>query len=494
MIVVGGGIQGAAIAREAALRDLRVLLVERDDFAAGTSSRSSRLIHGGLRYMQQGHLALVREALHERERLFRLAPHLVRPLPMLMPFFTGGSKRPWMMKLGLRLYGLLAGGQSVPKARSLTSAQCGLAFPGIRQEGLLGGAMFFDGVTEDQRLTVAVVEAAKAAGAAVLNHVAVLAGADGELQLQDALTGMEFKLRCRHLVNAAGPEVDGVRRLLGVDATSLVRLSRGSHLVLPAMECENALAAFLPDQRIQFVIPHADGTLCGTTEVEEADGNQRAGVPEEDIEYLLHALEYLLEDPPARADVRHAYVGWRALPLGKGPAGAMNREAYMVHEQCAAGDLHTVVGGKLTTHRSFAERAVNALLGRRDPSPSREIHLPGGAGPREVGDPLWWRHGSQAPGIRALGKEDADWLQPICPHRDLLRVEAVHAIRNQAAMTFTDLMLRRLFHSQGPCLQDDCMDAMHALFASQLASATPAAQAKAELRAEVQALRGELVS
>ena len=492
MLVIGGGIQGAAMAREAAMRGASTLLVEKEDFGAGTSSQSSRLIHGGLRYLEHGHLRLVREALHERERLLRLAPHLVRPLPMLMPFFKGGSRRAWIVRIGLRMYDLLAGRHSLPGARSHGVEECARLFPQLRRRGLLGGSLFYDARTVDQRLTTAVVEHAHAVGAMIANHVAVESVADGSVVLRDALSNQEFRIRARHIVNAAGPAVDEVRRRLGVAGPRLVRTSRGSHIVLDPIAGETALAAFLPDRRIQFVIPHVDGTLCGTTEDEE--GGPPHPLPTADLDYLLDALGYLYQSPPSRDDVRHGYTGWRALPTGAGPAGGANREAFLEHESGPIGTVHTVVGGKLTTHRAFAERAINELLGLRGPSPSRTATLPGGAGPQEFGDPLWWRHGSRAPAIRAIGDERADLLDPICAHRDLLRVEAVFALRAQATMTFEDLMRRRLFHSQGPCLRASCLDDTHALFTEYLpdgAHADPAKD-KSELIATVTRDRGVL--
>jgi glycerol-3-phosphate dehydrogenase len=492
-LVIGGGIQGAAIAREAALRGASVLLVEREDFGCGTSSQSSRLIHGGLRYLEHGHLSLVREALHERERLLRLAPHLVRPLPMLMPFYKGGGRKPWLVKAGLKLYGVLAGRHSLPGARSHGIDDCVRLFPNLRRRDLLGGSVFYDARTVDQRLTMAVVEAARAAGATILNHAAVAGVAGGGVLLRDALTDDEFTVRSEFIVNATGPGVDGVRALLGVAGEDLVRVSRGSHVVLDAMPGELALAAFLPDKRIQFVIPHRDGTICGTTEVESpgAEGE----VPEDDLEYLLAALEYLLEAPPTRADVRFAYTGWRALPTGKGPAGGANREAFLEAERGTSGLVHTVVGGKLTTHRAFAERVVNRLLGLRTASPSREQFLPGGAGPQEFGDPLWWRHGDRAPRLRAMATGRPDLLEPICPHRDLLRVEAAFSLREQATMTFADLMRRRLFHSHGPCLHPSCLDSCHELFTEFMpeGARADAAVDKADLVRQVERAVGALL-
>ncbi|MCK5942906.1 MAG: glycerol-3-phosphate dehydrogenase/oxidase, partial [Planctomycetes bacterium] len=368
VVVIGAGIQGAAIARDAAVRGLRTLLVDGRDVAAGTSSRSSRLVHGGLRYLRHGHFALVREALGERERLLRLAPHLVRPLPMLVPFFDDSSIAPWRLRLGTWLYARLAGRSTLPRPRRLSARAALEAFPGLRARGLRSGLEFFDARTQDARLTLANVLDAVAAGATFANHTRVLGVAAGSVRLLSD-GGDEVVVRCADVVNAAGPAVDPLRRACGIDGDDLVRTSRGSHVVLPERAGELALCAFLPDERIQFVIPHDGGTLCGTTDVDDALRGDEGPPPAADLDYLCEALGYLLEPAPTRADLQFAYAGWRALPNAKGPPGALNREGFVVSERIACGRLHTVVGGKLTTHRSFAERAVAGLFAHAPASP-----------------------------------------------------------------------------------------------------------------------------
>jgi glycerol-3-phosphate dehydrogenase len=498
-LVVGGGIQGAAFARELALRGKSVVLVEKNDFAAGTSARSSRLIHGGVRYLEQLRIKLVYEALHERERLLRLAPHLVRPLPMLMPFFADGGKSPFLLRTGLRLYALLAGRSTLPRPEMRDATECLRSFPALRRSGLRGGALFYDAATEDCRLTLAVLEGAHEAGARLVNH-AELVGADAAgIRVRDHLSAAEVRLRAGAVFNAAGPHVDGVRGALAIGGPPLVRLSRGSHLVLPpfaaGLATDTALAAFLADGRIQFVIPHPRGVVCGTTEIDAAADGDAPAVPEEDVRYLLAALERLLERPVQRSDVRYGYAGWRALPAQRGPAGTLDREAFVVHERSAAGAVHTIVGGKLTTHRSFAERTVNGVLGRRDPSPSRVQHLPGGEGTPDPADPLWWRHGSRSDRVRALAAGDAGLLQPFADGRDLLGAEIAWAMQHQGAVRFADLMLRRLFQVDGPPLAPADVDRAFGLFARFRPSTLPPLDEQAEraaFAAEVFATTGAL--
>jgi len=464
LVVVGAGIQGAAIAREAAERGISTLLVDRRDVAAGTSSRSSRLVHGGLRYLKQGHVGLVREALLERERLLRSCPHLVRPLPMVMPFFRDGGGSPLLMRLGTMLYQKLAGSSTLPPPRRLTAREATAAFPGLRTKGLREALLFFDAATQDTRITVANALAAKQAGAHVVTHCAVTGGGGDGLWLVDGLTGNQVVVRARHVVNATGPRADELRRLLRAGDEALLHRTRGSHLVLAPRSGETAIAAFLPDGRIQFVIPHRDGTLCGTTDVDDPLDGDETGPPAADVDYLLEALGFLLDPAPSRDDVRFAYCGWRSLPTGKGPPGAKHREAFVVDEGIPLGHLHTIVGGKLTTHRSFAERVVARIFGTKGPSPTRTKPLPGGLGPREVTDELWWRHGGRVLLVRDLCDEDPTWGALLCPHRPFLAAELVHALRHDGAVTFSDAMVRRLVHTQGPCVERTCLRNAHSLF------------------------------
>ena len=213
------------------------------------------------------------------------------------------------------------------------------------------------------------------------------------------------------------------------------------------------------------------------------------------MRYLLDSLQHLLEAPPTRDNVRFAYAGWRALPATRGPAGTINREAFAVAEAGPAGPLHTVVGGKLTTHRAFAERVVNALLGRRDASPSRTAHLPGGDGAHEPMDPLWWRHGSLAQNVRAGARGEQRLLTPFASDSDLLGAEVAWALQEQGAVTFADVMLRRLFQVDGPPRADADLDAAFALFLRFRPRSLPAVDEtveRAAFTAQVRALTGAI--
>lgn len=459
-VVVGAGIQGAAIARDAAARGLRALLVDARDVAAGGTAHSSHLIHGGLGDLRRAQVSLVRESLRERERLLRLAPHLVRPLPMLTPLFEGSAVPAWQLRLGAWLYGRMARRSTLPRPRRLSADEAVAAFPGLRRRGLRGAVELFDARTQAARLTLAIVRDAVAQGAVFCSHArAVACSADGVTLRAD---GVEVVVRAAVIFNVAGPAVDPLRRALGVDGDDLVRTTRRSHVVLPPRAGELALCAFLPDERVHFLVPHEGGVLCGPADVDDPESGREGAPPRADLDSLHDALGYLLEPAPARAQLRSCDAGWGALPKVAGPPGAPRREAFVVREPIACGRLHTVVGGRLTTHRACAERAVGAAFGIPSASPTRSRPLPGGVGPREVDDPLWWRHGGLAGEVRALG--GGDLASPLCEHRPFLACELVYAVQVEGARSFADAMLRRLVDVRGPCLEADCLQRALAVF------------------------------
>ncbi|HEX8823534.1 MAG TPA: glycerol-3-phosphate dehydrogenase/oxidase, partial [Archangium sp.] len=265
LLVIGGGVTGCGIARDAALRGLKVALVEREDFASGTSSRSSRLIHGGIRYLEHGHLGLVFESSIERARLLRLAPHLVRPLPFVWPVYKGARIPRWKLSAGLMLYDALALFRNVKAARTLSARQIVEAIPGLRSDGLTGGARYYDAATDDARLTLANAIGASEAGAVVLNHASVrgLVVEEGRARgatVVDNLTGQQLTVRARVLVNSTGPWSDEIRRLDAANngSTPAVRGSKGVHISVPRerLHTDSALTLLSPvDGRVMFILP-----------------------------------------------------------------------------------------------------------------------------------------------------------------------------------------------------------------------------------------------
>ncbi|MBL8480700.1 MAG: glycerol-3-phosphate dehydrogenase [Rhodocyclaceae bacterium] len=360
VLVVGAGINGAGIARDAALRDLRVMLVERGDVAGETSSASTKLIHGGLRYLEHNALTLVRESLAERERLLQLAAHLVTPLRFVIP--RDESMRPgWQIRAGLWLYDHLGGGSSLPAsgARRLERTPEGDA---LKNPG--GGFFYYDLATNDARLTLANVCGAVEAGADFLPRTAFLRAStrDGiwQVDLSDGRT-----VSARALVNAAGTGAAALRAgLTGNPGSTRLRFVQGSHIVVPKLyPGDHAYLLQQPDRRVVFVIPWEQRySLIGTTEVPLVQPDN-AGVTDAEVYYLCDAVARFLSAPIAPRDIVWRYAGVRALvDDGNAEASAVSREYRLIEDSIGTAPLVSVYGGKLTTYRMLAERVVDALV------------------------------------------------------------------------------------------------------------------------------------
>src|SRR5207249_801670 len=363
VLVIGGGITGAGVARDAALRGLRVALVERLDWAAGTSSRSSKLIHGGVRYLEQGDLGLVREAARERSVLRRLAPHLALPVRLLMPTYG----RAGHAKLGLGLWTFEHIATVAPEERhAMWSREEVLERePTLDGTRLHGAATFLEYQTCDARLVLETVLGAHVAGARCVNHVEATGVADGEVALRDTLTGRSTRARSRIVVNAAGPWVDEVRRRAGALAGPRLHLTKGIHLVVPhgRLPVRHIVVMQARDRRAVFAVPREGVTYLGTTDTDHGPPTDHPAVTGEDADYLLEAANRTFAGPPlARTDVVGAWAGLRPLlhEEGKRAWEISRKDEIMVSDT----GLVSIAGGKLTTHRRMAERVVDLVVER----------------------------------------------------------------------------------------------------------------------------------
>src|SRR5262245_8203604 len=307
LLILGGGITGAGVALDAATRGWRVALIDKGDFASGTSSVSSKLVHGGLRYLEHFQFPLVYEALHERGWLAQAAPHLVRPLRFVLPYFAGARVRPWQWRVALTLYDLLAGRSNLQRSRPLTARQVRSELPCLRGAGLCGGAAYFDAQMDDARLCLEVIQSATTHGAVAANYVAAVAvekagGAINGVVACDQLTGVEFRIRARQVLNATGPWVDAVCRLAGDVSATHLEPTKGVHIIVPDRNLESALLLLHPrDGRVFFVIPWLGKTLVGTTDTVTDQDPNALSVRAEDIGYLLEAWRHYFPgdaDPP----------------------------------------------------------------------------------------------------------------------------------------------------------------------------------------------------
>jgi glycerol-3-phosphate dehydrogenase len=376
LLVIGGGIVGSGVARDAALRGLRTLLLEQSDFASGTSSRSSRLLHGGLRYLAQGRIGLVREASSEKMRLSRIAPHLCQPLPFLFPVWRGTGWSRWKLSAGVRLYDLLCGGRNLGSSSSFGASELLGRVPGLRREGLAGGTRHFDALTNDARLVIDTLRSAESAGAMLLNYASYDAGSPSAggwaCAVRDRLAGTTVEVRSRTVVNATGAWAAGLPHS-GVR----LRLTKGVHVVIDRGRMPVDEAVVLPEgQRILFVIPWGERVILGTTDT-DYEGDPASVRPEAaDVRYILDVVNGAF--PEARidpADVISSWAGVRPLIAPRRQESGAPSDLSRGHEiRMAEPGWFDVAGGKLTTYRRMAEQTVDQIgrfLGMRlPPSPT----------------------------------------------------------------------------------------------------------------------------
>ena len=436
LLVIGGGITGCGVARDAAMRGLKVALVERDDFASGTSGRSSRLVHGGIRYLEHGQLHLVYESIRERQTLLRIAPHLVKPLAFTWPIYRGARVGRVRLSAGLLAYYLMAGGRS-RKHSNLNLRETLEREPSLETAGLTGGAVYYDASTDDARLTIANALAAQQGGATVTSHASVT----GILRSREKAVGATVshrysgeteEVRSRVIVNATGVWDNE----FSSDKTGRRdRGSKGAHISVPRDRVGNrdALTLISPiDGRVMFCLPAGTQTIVGTTDnwTDESPETVHASVA--DVDYLLRsANSYFPQAELTRADVVSAWAGIR--PLASAPEGnpsAASREHSIVSD--SSGVIH-ITGGKLTTYRSMAAEIVDRVqesLGRkRERSPTDSVVLPGA---------------ERANGIARLQRDDARLSAPLVPELPYTGADLVYGVSEEMAKSLSDLLIRRM--------------------------------------------------
>lgn len=427
LLVVGGGIFGAGVARDAALRGLRVALIEKSDFASGTSSRSSKLIHGGFRYLHQRDFRLVFEACRERLILQRIAPHLVRPLPFLFPVYEGGSISLTKLRLGMSLYDCLALYRNVAPHRTLSAKRALMSEPALSQQGLRGAVAYYDCQEDDARFCVEHILHAKELGAVCLNYCALDGFVTREnrivaARVRDEIGSCTFEIAARVFVNAAGPWVERVCALTPFDA-SAARLSptKGVHLLVPRLTKLHAIAfQARRDGRILFILPWGEYSLIGTTDTDFQGDPAQVRADQADIEYLLTEARVLFPKAPlSETDVVTTFAGVRSLLASSIAApSARSREHRVVRQ---GHNLLSIAGGKYTTYRVIAQQTVDAvfnLLDRESP-PCRTAEVPL---PNRRPDPS--------------GKKISD--TPTVHAGDI-----AHACEHEMVVTLSDVMRRR---------------------------------------------------
>jgi glycerol-3-phosphate dehydrogenase len=478
LLVIGGGITGCGVARDAALRGLRVALVEKDDFASGTSSRSSRLVHGGVRYLEHGQLHLVFESSAERRRLLRLVPHLVRPLAFTWPVYRGARVGKWKLAAGLALYDVLSLFRNVGRHRQLNATAVTVREPELRPDGLRGGAVYFDAATDDARLTLANALGAVAASATVLNYAEVRGfRANGVVSgaiVTDRIGGEDVAVRATVVVNATGPWSDTLRQLeqtaVGLvptpgSAAAIVRGSVGAHVAVPRERVGNrgALTLLSPiDGRVMFVLPDGAHSVIGTTERPADASPDDVRATERDVAYLLESANaFFPKARLTRTDVVSAWAGIRPLAAASDARdlGRVSREHAITH---GPGGIVTITGGKLTTYRVMARQVVDHVerkLGRRSRrTPTDTLPLPGGdlasvdsaiaaaqatIGDGDVARRLVHSYGSRWHDVWERATREPGGTARISGELPYLMGEMSYAVEHDMACTLGDLLIRR---------------------------------------------------
>lgn len=480
LIVIGAGINGAGIARDAAARGLRVALVEREDIGSGTSNYSGRLVHGGLRYLEQGDVRLVRESLRERERLFQLAPHLVKPVSLMMPFYNHNRRSKWTIRAGMIIYDALSWDKSTAMHTVLSREETLKRSPGMNPDGLQGSAIFMDGqVVWSERLCVEVTLAAHADGCKIFTYAEV----DGliseghtvsGIRFTDRITGERRALGGRIVVNAAGPWVDAV---LANDKRIKQRFiggTKGSHLVVKPFQGAPKDVVYYEshkDGRLVLVIPWGEQYLIGTTDSRFEGDPETARADADEVAYLLGEVNRLVPGAALQeSDILYTYSGVRPLPFVPDKSEWNVSRSHLIKDHAPEHrGLLSIIGGKLTTYRSLAEETVDIVFQQLALKPRRcvttSLLLPGAhvqdwAGyrddlaktsglPQATVDRLVGIYGSRAVDVIALGRNEPELLEPLGSGVNAIGAELVFTYANEFARTLTDVLLRRTMIGHG---------------------------------------------
>jgi len=492
-VVIGGGMAGAGVARDLALRGASVALFEKGDFSSGTTSKSSKLIHGGLRYLELGDFKLVRESLREKKTLERLAPHLVRPLPFLVPIYRGSTRGLIRVRIGMWLYDLLTPGKRTERSRVIRPVDTLALEPSIRADGLRGAGYYFDDLLLfPERMCLENALSAARHGARVHNYCQVeemVRGGRGveAVRVRDLLSGQVHTVRGSTIINCAGPWVDRVRQMGGVaeGAPRILRTTKGIHCLLPRMT-DRAIYLSGEDERMIFVVPWREFTLVGTTDTDFQGDPDRLWATRDEVTYLLATVARALPDPRVAFDlVVYTYAGVRPLSWEEGvPESKVSREHRVVMEG-PEGRFLSVTGTKLTCFRSLAEEVgdlVMARLGRSQPSRSAALTLDGSDEEaatlearvsmdvseemaasglsRETLEVLVETYGRGYGRVIELARKLPDGTERLCPRHPEIVAQLHQAVREEMAVSLQDVLLRRTGIGQSLCQGLDCAEAV----------------------------------
>ena len=454
MIVIGGGATGLGVALDSASRGFKTLLLEQSDFAKGTSSRSTKLVHGGVRYLAQGDIALVYQALRERGLLMANAAHLVTKEEFIIPCFSWFSVAKYL--IALKMYDWLSGNYSFGQSRFLSKKEFAEKIPGLRDQGLVGGVSYFDGKFDDARLALNLAQTGVEQGASVLNYVKVtnlLKGKDGKIsgvEAVDNLTGIPCKLYARSVVNATGVFVDDILQMNTPKADKLVRPSQGVHIVLNNSFLRSESALMIPetsDKRVLFAVPWHSRLLVGTTDTPIDSHSLEPLALEEEVNFILRTASKYFKREVYRKDVLSVFAGLRPLAAPDKNDSKSTKEISRDHKLIVSeSGLITITGGKWTTYRKMSEETVNRAIQtahlEKRPCVTKTLPIHGSVGSPSPGHLSVY--GTDRIYIEKLVIENPDWNVQLHPAFPNIKAEIIWAVRNEMAYTLEDVLARRL--------------------------------------------------
>jgi glycerol-3-phosphate dehydrogenase len=473
--IIGGGASGAGCALDAAMRGYKVALVEQNDFASATSSKSTKLIHGGVRYLEEafkkldfGQLRQVRHGLHERHTVIRNAPHLAHGLPLVTPVFS------WFeglyFTIGLKLYDFIAGNDPLPKSEWLNKKEAMKRVPTLAKK-THSAVLYYDGQLDDARYCLALAQTASEVGAVVTNHTQVLdfqVDSDKKLNgatLKDLVSGEEFSIKAKIFLNCTGPAADRIRLLANKNLEPRIRPSKGVHLILPYEVLNSDSAMLIPktsDGRVVFAIPFEGKTLLGTTDNDYKNGDAEPILEKQEIDFLLETLERYLEKKPEASEVKAGYGGLRPLLAASGDKSTKKlvRDHEVEHDESS--NLLSLMGGKWTTYRLMAQDSIDKideLLGKQNECLTAEKYLVGGENydfehwkvlkviyglDEDICQYLMKKYGTKAENVANLAKKELRLAQRISPKYPYIQAEVVYGVQEEMACLPRDILARRM--------------------------------------------------
>ncbi|MCA9398108.1 MAG: glycerol-3-phosphate dehydrogenase [Candidatus Omnitrophica bacterium] len=474
LLVIGGGINGAAVANMAALNGLRVVLVEKGDFASGTSSKSTKLIHGGLRYLENLEFDLVRESLLERAIQLKSAPHFVRPLGFVIPVYKGDKRPLWMVRLGVFLYDLLCGRHKIAPHKLLTPEKVASIIPDISSENLIGGVMYYDAQMDDARLCLENILNAENNGAHIANYMEVKTfivenGRTVGVEAVDRISQKRVSIRASHVVCCAGPWTNVFMAKERSRSPMAVRTTKGVHIIYKGLFSPEAMFLTVKkDRRLFFIIPWGGNSLIGTTDTDYQGSPDNVSVSDEDVEYLLKEVQrYFPKKKVRRENVITTFAGLRPLVSQPGRPSKVSRKH--VIKESYSGVVY-VMGGKYTTYRKIAEDVVTKVKGGKLIDTRDKWPLYGGGRvellpediarkyemPLDVVDHLIATYGTRYKDVLEMVKENSSLKSKICSCSSVIEAQVVYAIEKEMALTAEDIINRRLGLVYQDCPSKEC--------------------------------------